>query len=132
MNCKKLTGPLTVASTDIPDECFSGCLALTVVVINYWVETIGDASFSGCQKLNTIIVEAFRSPPVIKANSFMNVSSSYSKNIYVQDSILESYKTAENWSSLFASVYKLKAMSTLPETLRSVVSQSTKDLYGWT
>ena len=28
--------------------------------------------------------------------------------------------------------YTLKAMSTLPETLRSVVSQSTKDLYGWT
>ena len=101
-------------------------------MINYGVETIGVASFFGCQKLNTIIVEAFDSPPVIKDNSFMKVSSSYSKNIYVQDSILESYKTAENWSSLFTSVYTLKAMSTLPETLRSIVSQSTKDLYGWT
>ena len=125
---RSITIPSGVKS--LGDYCFNGCSGLTSIVIPSGVTSLSDYCFYSCSRLAAVILEQ-TTVPSVQSSSFN--SGPAARTFYLQDSILESYKTATNWSTLYAtSGVTFAAMSTLPTNLRSSVSQATKTLYGWT
>ena len=82
--------------TNIGDNAFSSCSALTSITISSSITLIGSFAFSGCYKLSSVTVEA-TTPPSLGNYVFSSTSSSLV--IYVPSGSVETYKTANNWST---------------------------------
>lgn len=80
----------------IGDYAFCWCQRLSSVTLPQGVTSIGNGAFSGCSTLTSITCEA-KTPPVIGgAYTFSNVARNIP--IYVPESSVSAYKSAEYWS----------------------------------
>ena len=101
-NCFKLKiTSVPVGVTSISSEVFAGCKEITELTINGAITTISSNAFLKCISLAKIVfpnvtrvptlsnVSAFKTTPIASGTGY----------IYVPDSLLDSFKSASNWSS---------------------------------
>lgn len=79
--------------TTIGKNAFYSCKRIKVVDIPKNITSIGETAFYGCETLNLIVV--YSENCKLGKNAFTSIASSY--KIYVPESRLNYYKTAENW-----------------------------------
>ena len=122
--CNELTTVDLPNVTSIGERAFSGCGSLTTIDLPK-VTSIGAYAFNGCSILTTVILRsetvctlsntnAFTSCDHIfgTSNSTYNPTGAKDGYIYVPRALLDSYKSATNWSS-FASQFR--AIEDYPE-----------------
>ena len=111
--CPKLTTVDFPNVTSIGSYAFLGCSALTTADFPN-VTSIGSYAFQDCTKLTTLIIRTTSKICTLSnANAFNNSpikTSTTSGYIYVPDDLVDSYKSATNWST-YAS--KIKGLSEL-------------------
>ncbi len=96
--CSSLTS-INIPSgvTSIGSQAFSNCSSLTSIEIPSGVTSIGSQTFYNCSSLSSITVNATTPPTLSNVNAFNNTNNC---PIYVPSESLETYKAADNWSSL--------------------------------
>lgn len=102
-NCSALTSVDFPNATSIGNSAFSNCSALTSVDLPN-ATSIGDSAFSNCSKLKTIYLRSKTICTLSGTLGFFSFSSP-TITIYVPNSLLNSYKTADHWSN-YASFFK--------------------------
>ena len=95
-SCSGLTSVSFPVATSIGNGAFIGCSKLTEASFPL-VTSIGSAAFNGCSSLTTIYVGT-ESDTVCTLSSTNAIPSSVT-DIYVPASLVDSYKSATNWSS---------------------------------
>ncbi len=97
LRCRSLTSITLPTSLDyISTAVFRECTSLNNITIPSGVTNIGSSTFYGCSSLSSVTVEA-TTPPSLGSGVFSSTSSSLV--IYVPSGSVETYKTANNWST---------------------------------
>ena len=97
-NCNRLTSVnIPSGVTSIGQYAFYNCNRLTSVTIPNSVTSIGNWAFSNCNRLTSVTVEATTPPTLSNVNTFSNTNNC---PIYVPSGSVETYKSANYWSSL--------------------------------
>ena len=94
--CRALTSVSFPAATSIGNYAFGTCSALTSVSLPA-ATSIGGYAFYNCSKLTTLYIGT-ESDTVCTLSSTNAIPSSVT-DIYVPEALVDSYKTATNWSS---------------------------------
>lgn len=94
--CNGLTS-VTISSgvTSIGNNAFYSCQYLSSIIIPSSITSIGIYAFFSCYRLSSVTVEA-TTPPTLGTGAFTNIGSF---KIYVPSESVETYKSANNWSS---------------------------------
>lgn len=126
--CDSLTSADLPKVTTVEDYAFFKCTALTSVNLPLWnpysptssvflncsslpsidlpkVARIGTSMFSGCTVLKTVILRVTSVCSLSSVNAFDKTpfaSGGTGGTVYVPQALIESYKTATNWSTLYA------------------------------
>ena len=101
------------SATTIGSQAFGECTSLVRVDLPSAIE-INEYAFKNCQSMLYLILRANQVCVLSNTNAFSGCSIAWSGSssaIYVPDDLVESYKTATNWST-YAS--KIKGLSELP------------------
>ena len=102
LGCTELKNVYFPALATIYGNDFNGCVELTTFVLPK-IETIGNQAFNGCTNLNTIVIGSQSDTECCElksTNAFSNTPiSSGTGSIFVPDTLVDSYKTATNWSA---------------------------------
>ena len=94
--CSGLTSVIIGNSVrNIGSSAFSGCSGLTSVTIPDSVTFMGDYAFDGCSGLKIIKISAIN-PPTLGSDAFAETPL---EKITVPKSVINTYKTAEGWST---------------------------------
>ena len=111
--CNNLTTIDLPECTSIGNYAFHGCTSLTTVDLPECT-SIGDYAFGYCTNLTTVIFGADQVAHIEYAfvNSSIANGTGY---IYVPDNLVDSYKTATNWSTY---ANQFKPISELPSELK--------------
>ena len=101
--CSSLTS-ITIPSnvTSIGEGAFRSCSSLTSITIPSSVTSIGSSAFSGCIKLKSVTIE--RTTPCTAGTGILSSCSSLTA-IYVPAASVDSYKTAEGWSTYAGKIF---------------------------
>ena len=95
-SCSALTSVSFPVATSIGNSAFYSCSALTRV--SFPVATsIGNSAFSSCSALTTMYIGTESDTVCTLSNT--NAIPSSVTDIYVPEALVESYKTATNWSN---------------------------------
>ena len=102
MNCKALTKVNLPKLTQIKTQLFAGCNALTEVVIGGDVTFANITSntnspFAACTAMEKLVLSGVTSVPTITGFALYGLAAAC--KIYVPDNLVNSFKTATNWSS---------------------------------
>ena len=100
--CSALTTVDFPAVINIKDEAFYSCSELTIA--DFQVATnIGDYAFYICYKLTSLILRSETMATLNGSSAFASTPiASGTGYIYVPSSLIDSYKTASNWSTYAA------------------------------
>ena len=86
--------------TNINDHTFYACSKLSTITILGLVTNIRSNAFSHCSNLSSIILPNVTKVPTGTSNMFSNTPiASGTGYIYVPDTLVDSFKTATNWST---------------------------------
>ena len=98
--------------TVIPSYCFQYCNKLTELTLLGNITKINVYAFDSCTKLSKLVLPNITSVPVLSNKSafFSTPFNNNSGGIYVPDELVDSFKSASNWSN-FAG--RIRALSTL-------------------
>ena len=108
-NCSSLTTVDLPEATSIGSSAFSNCSKLTTVNLPE-ATSIGNSAFYKCSKLTTVILRnAEQVATLSTSNAFYMAANAI---IYVPDSLVDSYKAANNWSTY---ADRIKGLSELGE-----------------
>lgn len=103
-NLKEVSIPSTV--NDVAAYTFMDCSNLTIIDMPVAVCKINANTFNGCSTLNTIILRSTTSICTLSASSVFTrtpfASDGSGGTVYVPEALIETYKTATNWSTLYA------------------------------
>ena len=98
-NCYSLTAiNIPDGVTSIGNGAFQNCYSLTAINIPDGVTSIGGTAFQGCGELYDIVIHG--KPALSNTNAFGGAPSD--QKIYVHRSDLSWFKTATNWSTIYA------------------------------
>ncbi len=106
-NCKNLKSITLHKVTNIANQGFSGCSALTSITLPATVTKVNSWAFAGCSSLKEVIFES--STPCTVSNTSFTTSAlavspaTYVDAIYVPDNAVDAYKAANVWSNYWAS-----------------------------
>ena len=96
-------------------SAFSGCTNLTTIDLPECT-SIGDGAFASCVSLTTIILSGNQVVTLKNIRAFNNSAIANGTGyIYVPDNLVDSYKTATNWSTYANSIIPI---SELPSNLK--------------
>lgn len=113
-NCYSLTNIVIPKNvTSIEDYVFNFCMSLTSITIPERVTSIGNYAFSNCQSLINYIFNCTSVPTLPGTNTFSGINKA--AIIWVKDELVESYKSATNWSTYATYI---KPISAMPEKLK--------------
>lgn len=94
---------------------FRECTSLQEVFLPQTLTNIGTYAFYGCSSLNKLVCRS-TTPPTLSSNSLTNTPASL--KIYVpysaDNSILNAYKSANNWSAHASQIYELDVNGNIP------------------
>lgn len=99
-NCSKISGTLVLPNslTQIGNYAFHTASALTAVTFGSGINQIGDGVFANCTNVLSYDFSSVASVPTLtNANCFNGINANC--KIYVRSSLLNSWKTATNWSA---------------------------------
>ena len=97
--------------TTVKDKLFSGCTSLTTVNLAKCT-SIGYSAFAGCTNLTTIILSNNQVVTLGGPDAFNNSSIARRTGyIYVPDNLVDSYKTATNWSTYANQIKPISELS---------------------
>ncbi len=120
-NCTSLTSVDLHNLTSAGGSLLSNCTSLTSVNLSK-LTSAGGSLLSGCTKLQSIYL---RSTTMCTLGGGTNLPSSVS--IYVPASLIDSYKTASNWSS---HAYNFKTLESIQLSKISIIGFSKINMYG--
>lgn len=105
-HCTALTSVDFSACTTVPQSTFEYCSSLQTLDLPVCTK-INNTAFSNCTSLNALILRASSVCALNNQNSLQNTplrgyGGTYSGHVYVPSSLIASYKTASNWSSIYA------------------------------
>ena len=87
---------------------FQNCSSLTSLTLPPGITgNIGISAFQNCSSLTSLVIQS----PTVMTLQNVNAFTGNTCNIYVPDSLVATYKTATNWSTLAA---RIKPISELP------------------
>ena len=98
---------------DIGSNAFYGCTSLTELTINGKITTVNTSTFYGCTRLTKLIIPNITSVPSLKGqNAFGGSTPIINKTgyIYVPDTLVDSFKSATNWSAFATQIKGLSEM----------------------
>ena len=96
--CRSLTSVSIPNATSISQYAFHNCSSLTSVAFPNAIR-IGDNAFDSCSSLTTIYVGTNTSTVCTLSNTNAFNNCTKLANIYVPASLVDSYKSATNWSN---------------------------------
>lgn len=104
-NCKKLTSVNMPKTKDVRDYMFQNCYLLPALELDQ-NGSIQQQAMSNCRVLQTLILRNTTMVTLGNVNAFQNTpftgyGGTYSGHIYVPQSLISSYQTASNWSTLY-------------------------------
>lgn len=102
--CTNLSSVSIPLATTIYTGAFRFCSALQQIEVPY-AELIGSLAFSYCTHLETVIIGLSASSVCTLAHSNAFTGTSSLSYIYVPSSLVESYKTATNWTYFSSIIY---------------------------
>lgn len=97
----------------IKDSTFSNCSLLTSIVVPSTVTSIESYAFSGCYKIKDYVLKCSSVPTLVSKYAFSTINKI--ATIWVKDELVESYKTATNWSTYATHI---KPISAMPQKLK--------------
>lgn len=107
--CYSLTAVSFPAATSIGGNAFAYCSNLTTASFTSTVNLIGSYAFRSCYRLVSLYLTGVSKVPTLSASAFVSTPiggySTYAGrygSVYVPSSLLASFKTAANWSSISA------------------------------
>ena len=103
INCVSMTEAKFPKCTTVGQQVFNGCTALALCDIGN-ASAIGHTAFSNCKALKTLIIRNTNSVPTLNAAAFNGstiANGGSGCTIYVPSALIESYKTAANWSTYY-------------------------------
>ena len=113
--CTNLTTVNLPECTSIGEYAFYNCTSLTTVNLPKCT-SIRSYTFSSCTNLTTVILSNNQVVTLMHPSAFNNSAiSTRAGYIYVPDNLVDSYKTATNWSSY---ANQIKPLSELPSNLK--------------
>jgi hypothetical protein len=100
-SCSKLIiNELPVNITIINSYCFSSCSAITEMTCKGKITKIDSTAFYRCYSLSKFVLPNITSVPTLGSSVFSSTEiASGTGYIYVPDNLVESFKTATNWST---------------------------------
>ena len=114
-NCTSLTTIVLPKCTFINHYAFKNCTSLTTVNLPECTN-IGTCAFENCTNLTTIILSNNQIVTLKDIRAFNNSSIANGTGyIYVPDNLVDSYKTATNWSTY---ANQIKPINELPSNLK--------------
>jgi hypothetical protein len=102
--CKNLVSVNMPKVPKLEGNTFFNCQKLTSIDMPN-VTSIGNATFSSCKNLNTIVLRKAQVCTLSNTNAFNSTpfaSGGTGGTVYVPQALIESYRTATNWSTLYA------------------------------
>ena len=102
-NCSNVTFTVVPSGvTNISSNAFIRCSKLTELTFQGYVSVINSYAFNNCSALTKVIFPNVTSVPRLSdANAFVNTPIAKGTGyIYVPDTLVDSFKSASNWSSL--------------------------------
>lgn len=107
-NCTKLTTLDLPLCKTIYSSTFQSCKALTTVSLPN-IATIGSTAFGSCTKLNTFYLPGSTLCTLSNSNAFTGTGiTSTAGSIYVNASLVNSYKAATNWTYFSNVIYAIE------------------------
>lgn len=108
---------------NISNNAFNSCLALETVDLSL-VKSIGSGSFMGCKALSSLIIRSETICTLITTFAFNSSSiASGTGYIYVPKDLVESYKSATNWST-YATQFRALEDYTVDGTINGELDES--------
>lgn len=118
-NCQQIAlTKLPIGITNIPNSAFYCCKSIKKLEVLGNITTIGNMAFSGCSVLSTIIFPNVTEVPTLEGTAVFGSSSKttpiYSGTgyIYVPDTLVDSFKSATNWSTYADQILPISEMPT--------------------
>jgi hypothetical protein len=108
-NCSKLTTVYLPETTSIDSRAFNSCSRLTTVDLPKAI-SIGNRAFNSCSNLTKVILR--NTEQVVTLSNTNAFSGAENAIFYVPDSLVDSYKAANNWSTY---ADRIKGLSELGE-----------------
>ena len=104
--CSSLTS-INIPSgvTSIEENTFFNCSSLTSINIPSGVTSIGNSAFQYCSSLTSITINA-TTPPAVTNTTFGDTNNC---TIYVPAESVETYKTAQNWTTYASRIQAIQA-----------------------
>ena len=99
--------------TDIISSAFSSCYSLSSVTVPNNVAIIQGSTFYYCYSIKNYILNCTSVPTLSDKNAFDSINKS--AIIWVKDDLVESYKSATNWSEYATYI---KPISSMPQKLK--------------
>lgn len=90
-------------NTTIPIATCLGCTSLKTVIVGSNVTSIGTQAFQDCTSLESVEFQGTTPPTLASANAFLNTNSTF--KIYVPDSAVSAYKSAQYFSEFASQIY---------------------------
>lgn len=105
-HCTALTTVDFSACTTVPQNTFEYCSSLQTLDLPVCTK-INNTAFNNCTSLNALILRKSSVCALNNQNALQNTplrgyGGTYSGHVYVPSSLIASYKTASNWSSIYA------------------------------
>lgn len=104
--CSSLKKIVLPKLTQIPAGCFASCFLLKLVDLPVATSIYGNQVFQGCSELTALILRSETMTSLFAINSFASTPiEAGTGHIYVPSALVDSYKTAANWST-FATQFR--------------------------
>lgn len=89
--------------TDLRNACFYGCSNLATAILGS-IPQIKNTVFKNCSSLNTLVIKTNSICTMLNTAAFDGTpfaSGGTGGTVYVPQALIESYKTASNWATLY-------------------------------
>ena len=94
-------------NTTIPELTCNNCTSLKNVIVGSNVTSIGSQAFQDCKALESVEFQGTTPPTLASANAFLNTNSTF--KIYVPDSAVSAYKSAQYFSQYASQIYPVSS-----------------------
>ena len=90
-------------------EKYKNCTQLNSILVKSTVSVLAENAFNGCSNLKTVIMQSASVVPLNSTACFANTHSDI--KFYVPENLVNSYKTAQNWSFYSDKIYPLQDLT---------------------